>query len=258
MLLKDSQRIRGRVPAVSKCTPSRLIVFFVILLSTFLVPYVHAQDAVGTLEGLVSDNTDRPIVGATLALKNLETNSIRTQVSNEDGRYRFALLSVGHYSLTADAASFAHFSQSPIEITISQTTQLNVSLVLATVQQSITVEGAAPAIDTSTNTLGKVVSSQEVLDLPLNGRNRATRLAGGRGATPCRTGHRRWLIAIRSILCREWTAPGRNNFCWMAQNEPDGWRICAEDSGRCHLRVSHSDEHRAPEYGANTDRRRAS
>jgi hypothetical protein len=44
-------------------------------------------------------------------------------------------------------------------------------MVLATVKESITVGGTAPAVDTSTNTLGKVVSGREVLDLPLNGRN---------------------------------------------------------------------------------------
>jgi len=147
------------------------VVLFVVMLIGLSVPYLNAQDAAGALEGLVSDKNDTPIVGATITLKNLETNSVRTQVSNSDGRYRFALLSVGRYSLTADAASFAHFSQSPIEIAVSQTSQLNIGLVPATVKESITVEGAAPAIDTSTNTLGKVVSSREVLDLPLNGRN---------------------------------------------------------------------------------------
>jgi hypothetical protein len=90
------------------------VVLFVVMLIGLSVPYLNAQDAAGALEGLVSDKNDTPIVGATITLKNLETNSVRTQVSNSDGRYRFALLSVGRYSLAADAASFAHFSQSPL------------------------------------------------------------------------------------------------------------------------------------------------
>jgi Carboxypeptidase regulatory-like domain len=152
------------------CMASRTILFAFVVIG-FLVPHSNAQDAAGALEGLVSDKSSAPIVGASITLKNLETNSVRTQVSNAEGRYRFVLLSVGRYSLTADAATFAHFSQSPIEITVSQTVQLNIGLVLGTVTESITVQGTAPAIDTSTNTLGKVVSSREVLELPLNGRN---------------------------------------------------------------------------------------
>jgi hypothetical protein len=146
-------------------------ILFAFMLIVFGVRNSNAQDAVGNLEGLVSDKSGAPVVGASITLKNLETNSIRTQVSNAEGRYRFVLLSVGRYSLTADAATFAHFSQSPIEIAVSQTVQLDIGLVLGTVTESITVQGTAPAIDTSTNTLGKVVSGREVLELPLNGRN---------------------------------------------------------------------------------------
>jgi hypothetical protein len=162
---------RGLSDKLSIVCRTALALFLCFTLSTLLAPVAGAQDAVGTLEGIVSDSNGRPIVGATLTLQNLETNSVRTQTSNEEGRYRFTPLSVGRYSLATEAAGFAHFTQSPIEITVSQTTQLNIALVLATVQQAITVVGSAPPVDTTTNTLGKVVSSKEVLDLPLNGRN---------------------------------------------------------------------------------------
>src|ERR1700722_15696174 len=107
-------------------------ILFAFMLIVFGVRNSNAQDAVGNLEGLVSDKSGAPVVGASITLKNLETNSVRTQVSNAEGRYRFALLSVGRYSLTADAATFAHFSQSPIEITVSQTVQLSIGLVPGT------------------------------------------------------------------------------------------------------------------------------
>jgi len=154
-----------------KATIASRTILFALVLIIFGVRNSNAQDAVGNLEGLVSDKSGAPVVGASITLKNLETNSVRRQISNVEGRYRFVLLSVGRYSLAADAATFAHFSQSPIEITVSQTVQLDIGLVLGTVTESITVQGTAPAIDTSTNTLGKVVSSREVLELPLNGRN---------------------------------------------------------------------------------------
>ena len=168
MLFKISENRRS---GLRKATIASRTILFTLMLIVFGVRNSNAQDAVGNLEGLVSDKSGAPVVGASITLKNLETNSVRTQVSNAEGRYRFVSLNVGRYSLTADAATFAHFSQSPIEIAVSQTVQLDIGLVLGTVTESITVQGTAPAIDTSTNTLGKVVSSREVLELPLNGRN---------------------------------------------------------------------------------------
>lgn len=130
-----------------------------------------AQDAAGSLEGQVSDASGAVVRGAAVTLKSIETNAIRTQTSDSDGLYRFVQLNVGKYILNVDAPSFAHFSQSPIEITVSQTSRVDVSLALASITSSVVITDAPPAIDTSTNTLGKVVSSKEVLDLPLNGRN---------------------------------------------------------------------------------------
>ena len=160
-----------RRSGLRKATVASRTILFALTLIAFGVRNSNAQDAAGNLEGLVSDKSGAPVVGASITLKNLETNSVRTQVSNGEGRYRFALLSVGRYSLMADAATFAHFSQSPIEIAVSQTVRLDIGLVLGTVTESITVQGTVLAIDTSTNTLGKVVSGREVLELPLNGRN---------------------------------------------------------------------------------------
>jgi hypothetical protein len=134
-------------------------------------PALLSQDAGGALEGLVSDTTNAPIAGATITLRDIDTNALRSETSNAEGRYRFALLPVGRYALTAEAANFSHFSQAPIDIAVSQTLQVNIPLTLASVKESVIVEGTAPAIDTSTNTLGKVVNSKELLDLPLNGRN---------------------------------------------------------------------------------------
>src|SRR6202012_4641832 len=80
-------------------------------------------------------------------------------------------LNVGQYTLSVEATGFAKVSETGIEITVSQTSRLDIELGLASVTQSVVVTDAPPAIDTSTNTLGKVVDGKEVLDLPLNGRN---------------------------------------------------------------------------------------
>ena len=144
---------------------------FLLLAAILSTSSVRAQDAVGSLEGRVTDKSGAAVSGATVTLKNLETNATRTQTSDSEGLYRFVQLAVGHYALTADAPNFAHFSRSAIEITVSQTSRADVPLALGSVTESVVVTDAPAQIDTSTNTLGKVVSEKELLDLPLNGRN---------------------------------------------------------------------------------------
>lgn len=154
--------------AVSTLSSVTSLVFAVILM---FATNARAQDAVGSLEGHVSDKSGAVIGRANVSLKNLETNAVRSQASDADGLYRFVQLSVGRYILTVDAPGFGRFVQSPIEITVSQTSRVDVVLILGSVTESVTVTDAPQAIDTTTNTLGKVVSGQEVLELPLNGRN---------------------------------------------------------------------------------------
>ncbi len=131
----------------------------------------YAQDATGALEGRLTDASGAVVAKATVELKNNATNATRNQTSDSDGLYRFVQLSVGQYTLSVEAAGFARVAQTGIDITVSQTSRLDIQLALASVTQSLVVSDAPPAIDTSTNTLGKVVSGREVLDLPLNGRN---------------------------------------------------------------------------------------
>src|SRR6185503_6258518 len=63
------------------------------------------------------------------------------------------------------------FVQQPVQVNVSQTVRFTIELDLASVKESVTVTSDAPLVDATTNTLGKVVSGREVLDLPLNGRN---------------------------------------------------------------------------------------
>jgi hypothetical protein len=148
-----------------------LFIVVTLALSTSFSQLSFAQDATGALEGHVTDKTGAVIGGATVSLKNLGTNAVRTQITDGDGLYRFVQLGIGHYVFTVDSPKFAEYSQSPVEIRVSETTRIDAQLALGSVRESVLVNGTTLAVDTSTNTLGNVVSGQEILDLPLNGRN---------------------------------------------------------------------------------------
>src|SRR5579864_688644 len=107
-----------------------------------------AQDATGALEGHVSDKTGAVINGATVSLKNLETNAVRAQTTDGDGLYRFVQLGVGRYVLTVDVPRFAPYSQSPIEIRVSVTSRIDVELAPGSVSESVLVNGATLEVDT--------------------------------------------------------------------------------------------------------------
>ena len=130
-----------------------------------------AQDPAGALEGQARDSSGGAIRGAAVTARHAQTGFTLSQKTTDNGLYRLAPLPAGEYTLTVEAAGFSRFTQEPIVIQASQTSRVDVRLDLAAVAATVTVEGDAPHVDTSTNTLGKTVSGREVLDLPLNGRN---------------------------------------------------------------------------------------
>jgi hypothetical protein len=130
-----------------------------------------AQDPVASLEGDVHDASAAAVGAAVVTLRNLDTGAQLRQITSQQGYYKFALAPVGSYLVTVESPGFAKYQQQPVRLNVSKTVRLDVSLALATQTDSVTVEGDAALVDAATNTLGKVVTGKEVLDLPLNGRN---------------------------------------------------------------------------------------
>ncbi|MEO8130990.1 MAG: carboxypeptidase-like regulatory domain-containing protein, partial [Bryobacteraceae bacterium] len=132
---------------------------------------VAAQDPVAALEGEVRDASGASVAGATVTLSNLDTGYKHSQTTSADGYYRLSLVPVGRYQLSVEGPGFARYQQQPLQLNVSQTVRIEVVLALASQQATVTVESDATLVDTATNTLGKVVTTKEILDLPLNGRN---------------------------------------------------------------------------------------
>jgi hypothetical protein len=125
-----------------------------------------------TVNGVVKDPSGAAIPNARVELTNVNTAVVRTTTTNSDGAYAFPSVVPGVYTMRASAPGFASVSQPPTTLEVSQTATLDFQLTVGTTQQNVTVnasEGAA--LETSTSELGTVVSTQEVTDLPLNGRN---------------------------------------------------------------------------------------
>jgi hypothetical protein len=137
----------------------------VFCLSTF------AQDPLGSLEGEVRDPSCSAVVGAAVSVMNLDTGYKQAQTTSGEGLYRLSLLPVGQYRITIEYPGFAKYQQQPVQLDVSRTVRVDVAMTLASGQESMSVESDAALVDTVSSTLGKVVTTKEILDLPLNGRN---------------------------------------------------------------------------------------
>ena len=130
-----------------------------------------AQDPTGTIEGAVSDPSTAAVPNARVVARNFDTGFIREATAGPNGFYRLLLLPSGKYSLVIEAPPLTTAVRQPIEVSVNQTTRVNVQLELSAVNERVTVTGGAPLVDTATSALGRVVTGRELVDLPLNGRN---------------------------------------------------------------------------------------
>jgi hypothetical protein len=105
-----------------------------------------------------------------VTVKSQETGFTRTAASDAEGVFRLAALPVGTYDLLAELQGFNKVESKGIVVNVGQTLDLNFALKLATVQETITVSGETPLIQTSASSVGGVVDVARIENLPLNGR----------------------------------------------------------------------------------------
>lgn len=142
-----------------------------LVLGLLVIVCAQAQDPTAAIEGMIVDPAERPVAQARVTLRNLKQGAQRVTASDRDGAFRAMLLPVGEYELTVEAPGFARYEQKPLALSVSQVLRLSVSLAIAGSNQQITVTSDAAAVETASNALGKTVTTREILDLPLNGRN---------------------------------------------------------------------------------------
>lgn len=129
------------------------------------------QDPTGIIEGRVFDETDAAIPFASVRAVHLATGLKVQQRATEQGAFRFPLLPVGVYELEVGADGFARTIRRPIEIAVGDIARLDVRLAVASSNETVVVESAAPLVRTADSSLGRVVTGREMIELPLNGRN---------------------------------------------------------------------------------------
>lgn len=123
------------------------------------------------ITGLVSDSTGSAVPNATVTAESAETGIRRTSATNTDGYYTFGLMPRGRYQLRVEAPGFRVTSKADIQLDDGQVLRVDFPLELTQVTESVEVSAVVKQLDTETPAQSTVVSQQQVLDLPLNGRN---------------------------------------------------------------------------------------
>jgi hypothetical protein len=131
----------------------------------------QAQATTGVVRGTVSDSSGQPLAGATVTLRNLETNALRTLTTNQRGVYAATLLRVGTYDVNSRAVGFRADKRDNVPVRLGETVEINFALAPQVVQlQELTVSAEAP-VDVAQSESATRLSAEAVEGLPNNGRN---------------------------------------------------------------------------------------
>ena len=155
-----------------------------LLILILVIPHSASAQATATLNGVVRDSSGAVIPQATVTLQNTDTGTERESLSNDSGLYVFVSVPPGEYVLKVAKVGFTTATQAGLHVLVNQASTQDFTLGVGSTQQSVTVEASAVGLETANATLGTVVESKQVTDLPLNGRNFTQLLALTPGVSP--------------------------------------------------------------------------
>ena len=128
-----------------------------------------AQGTNGTIEGQVSDEQGLSLPGVAVTATNTATGFARSTTTDASGLFRLPGLPVGTYDVKANIAGFANQAKKA-GVNVSATSSVNFKMTVAAQAEQITVTGDAPLIDVKDSGVGEIVTSVQIENLPLNGR----------------------------------------------------------------------------------------
>src|SRR5580700_819350 len=159
-----------------------------VLLSAFFVIFAAsalAQEA--TVLGTVTDPTGASVPNAAIVITEAETGVTRNLTSNSDGQYVAPDLHIGHYTVRVTATGFKAAEQKNLTLAVGDRTRLDFKLIVGSVQEQVTVEANAVAVQTDTGEVSTVINGQQVSNLGVNGRTLYSLFALTPGASSIQT-----------------------------------------------------------------------
>ncbi|MCL6507483.1 MAG: carboxypeptidase regulatory-like domain-containing protein, partial [Bryobacteraceae bacterium] len=124
-----------------------------------------------TLTGRILDPSGAVVPQARVAARNVETGVVSITETTLEGYYTVPALPPGRYELTVSKPGFVPVRQAGIELQVQQVARLDVTLQVGAVAEAVEVRAEVPLLDSESSTLGQVIGTRQVTELPLLGRN---------------------------------------------------------------------------------------
>ena len=150
--------------------PRQNVVLFAMSLVGF-ASLLYAQVGSATLSGIVTDPSGAAVPNAEVNLRAAQQSVTRTARTGTSGEYSIPALSPGTYELSVTGTGFVEQKTQPFELSSGQAGSMNITLQVAGQASTVTVQEAAPILQTTSASLGSVVTSTQVTELPLLGRS---------------------------------------------------------------------------------------
>src|SRR5579863_10441315 len=132
---------------------------------------VAGQQITASIRGTVLDPSGAIVQAALITAKQTETGLTRAAVTDRQGEYVLVELPIGHYQLEVQAKGFQRYLQQGISLDVNQTATVGIRLKLGSETQQVEVSANAALIQSTVSSLGETVMENEILDLPLDGRD---------------------------------------------------------------------------------------
>jgi hypothetical protein len=141
-----------------------------LLLALAAVPAL-AQFETSEVLGTVHDPMNKTVSKASVTLASQETGIESKTTTDEDGNYDFFNVKLGLYKITIEAPGFAKFTAEDVRVNVNARQRVDASLKVGAVTETVTVTGAASLVDSDSSDHSQVIHSEQVVELPLNGRD---------------------------------------------------------------------------------------
>ncbi len=130
-----------------------------------------AQQPTADVTGIISDASGAAVAGADIQISNINTGLRWETTSNSSGNYVFTTLPPGQYRISIKKQGFETTTRSGFELTVGQRARLDFPLKVGSVLETVEVSGSAPLLESESSSMGQVITTKPINDLPLNGRN---------------------------------------------------------------------------------------
>jgi len=153
---------------VRNCNHSAI---YLVVIALLLGTLAYGQADTATIVGTVRDSSGAVIVGGTITVTETDTSTKTVARTDSTGNYVVTPLRIGNYTVAVEAPGFKTETHSGIVLQVQDRLRVDFTMQVGSVNEAVNVQESVPVIETETSALGDVVASQQITDMPLNGRD---------------------------------------------------------------------------------------